>query len=434
MPSRKHVPLSVMMFSVYMVMGAWAISLATYLAAPIPEGGLGFSKSQVAWVYSASAFSALVGPLFLGLLSDRLFQSQRLLAVLQIIMAVLMLILASWCTQHHRDLLAGVAQPGSLVPYIFVIMVGYTFCNNLSNSLTNIIGYRNLIDPKREFGHVRLWGTVGWIVVNVLIQFLCGSVSAWPLYIAGIMGVLSGLASWYLPATPPKGSGKTLGEALGVPALGMFRDQGFASLIFVAFIMSAVQQFYSVYGNSFLKEIHVPFPTAVQTLAQVSEVIFMLVFPLSLAKFGMRTTLLVGITGWAIRNLIFATESPALVVGLGLPLHGMCYTFFFIVAGVYVDRHALPHLRASAQGIFVFATSGLGVLVGNHSAAAVLESTQTEQTADWSYFWMVPFWIVIAVWFVFVFMFREPKIHPLREQPMPLPVQPKPDPQFSNSV
>ncbi len=434
MQGRKHVPLSVMMLGLYLAMGAWAISLATYLAAPVEEGGLGFTKSQVAWVYSAGAFSALIGPLFLGLLSDRLFQSQRLLAVFQITMAFIMLGLASWCSIHRENLLNGTAQPGEITPYIFILMLGYTFCNNLSISLTNIIGYRNLVDPKHEFGRIRLWGTVGWIVVNVVIQFACGSVSPCPLYIAGILGLIGGVSSWFLPRTPPKGGGKSISEALGVPALGMFRDPGFAMLIFAAFVMAAVQQFYSVYGNTFLKEIQVPFPTAVQTIAQVSEVIFLLVFPFALARFGMRRTLMIGIAGWAVRNLIFATQAPELIIFLGLPIHGMCFTFFFIVAGVYVDRHALPHLRASAQGIFVFATSGMGVLVGNHSAAAVLESSPNPSQPDWQSFWMIPVYVTLCVGIVFTFVFREPKVYPQREHPMPIPPKSNLKPEFSTSV
>jgi len=210
-----------------------------------------------------------------------------------------------------------------------------------------------------------------------------------------------------MPRTPPTGHGKSFGEAIGLPTLGMFRNPGFRVLILSALCMAAIQQFYSVYTNKFLADLGAPKPTALQTAAQFSEVACMLLFPFALAKFGMKWTLAVGIFGWAVRNAIFATESIWLIGGLGLPLHGMCYTFFFVVANVYVDRQAPADLRASAQGIFAFTSMGCGTLLGNFVSGQVLEDMQTGGRTEWTFFWLVPCLAALAVFVFFVAFYTE---------------------------
>jgi MFS family permease len=239
------------------------------------------------------------------------------------------------------------------------------------------------------------------------MDFFGNPVSAQPLYVAAAGSLAMGVYSFTLPHTPPARLGRGLADALGVPALGLFRRPEFRVLIACAISMAAVQQFYALYAHPFLVDLGAAKPTALQTLAQASEVVCLLAFPLVLARFGYKTTLSVGIFGWIVRNVLFATGWLPAIAAVGLPLHGMCFSFFFLVSNVYVDRHAPPHLRASAQGILTFTVAGLGTLVGNSLSAQVMEANAGPGGVDWAWFWLVPAAAAVAVFAFFTGFFRE---------------------------
>ncbi|HVK07931.1 MAG TPA: MFS transporter [Gemmataceae bacterium] len=402
--------LAVMMFLQYSVIGSWAVPLATYLLAPPEQGGLGFTPAQTSGIYSATAFVGLGAPLLLGLLADRLFAAQRLLAVLHIVGACILFAVARFCA--NQQLRIRVAEdPAAAADETFAILLPLMVANAvvliLTLALSNVTGFRNLKEPKKSFGGIRLYGTLSWIVMNVLIDFFGDALSPQPLYVAAAMSLVMGLYALTLPHTPPARLGKGIAVALGVPALKMFRDPGFRVLILSALCMAAIQQFYSVYCNPFLKDIGAAKPVAVQTLAQVTEVVCMIAFPFILVRFGVKAVLAVGVFGWVVRNAVFATASLPAIAAFGLPLHGMCYTFFFVVANVYVDRHAPPHLRASAQGIYTFTSMGLGTLLGNFVSAEVMEAHRTPAGVDWFWFWMVPAVAAGVVFLAFVALFKD---------------------------
>jgi hypothetical protein len=248
---------------------------------------------------------------------------------------------------------------------------------------------------------------VSWIVVNVAIDLLGDPLSAQPLYVAAAGSLFMGVYSFTLPHTPPARMGKGIAEAVGLPALKMFRDPSFRVLIASALCLSAVQQFYGVYANPFLRDLGAAKPTALQTLAQVSEVVCLLAFPLVLARYGFKITLAIGVLGWVVRNALFATGWLPVIAAVGLPLHGMCFAFFFLVSNVYVDRHAPPHLRASAQGIFTFTVAGVGTLLGNYFSAQVLEAHRADDVVSWAWFWLVPAATAAAVLAFFLAGFRD---------------------------
>ncbi len=405
-----RVRLSILMFVQYMGIAAWAVPLATFLSADLAHGGLNFTPTQTSWIYSASAFVGLGAPLLLGLLADRLFAAEKLLGVLHLAMATVLYFAADYCAERQivlrttADLADATRETFNT---LFLLMLANAVFMILSMAVCNVLCFRNLKNPKKSFGSIRLFGTVSWIVVNIGLDVFGDAFSPQALYLAAGLSVFTGLYSFTLPHTPPTGHGKSFGEAMGLPALGMFRHPGFRVLIVSALCMAAIQQFYSVYANSFLRSLGAVKPTALQTAAQFSEVACMLLFPFALAKFGMKWTLGVGIFGWVVRNAIFATGSLWFIGGVGLPLHGMCYTFFFVVANVYVDRQAPGDMRASAQGIFTFISSGCGTLIGNFASARVLEDMRTGGEVEWAFYWLVPAGAALAVFVFFVTFYSE---------------------------
>jgi nucleoside transporter len=429
-----RIRLSAMMFGQYVIIGAWSVPLATYMRALPSEGGLGFSATQISWIYSASAFVGLFAPLMLGLLADRLFAAQRLLGILHLAGAGILFAAGRFCA-GQQPLLVQATNTDAATQHTFSVLMSLMLLNAfvmvISIALCNIVAFRNLKEPKKNFSRIRLFGTIAWIVVNIGLDLFGNALSEQQFYVGAACSLVMGIYAFSLPHTPPARSGKGAAAALGLPALKMFKDPSFRVLLLCAMFMAAIQQFYSVWTNPFLRSLEVAKPTALQTIAQFSEVIFMLVMPMVLLRFGFKTTLFVGIVGWTVRNAIFATGYLPAVAGLALPLHGMCYTFFFIVANVYVDRHAPNHLRAAAQGIYTFTSMGVGTLLGNGLSALAMNHT-TGIAHAWTWFWLVPTVASVCVLIGFTTFFHEAEV--AAEVPSPAPAAPITPPAPSDSI
>jgi nucleoside transporter len=348
--------------------------------------------------------------MLLGLLADRLFAAQRLLGILNFVGAGILFAAARFCS-HQQMVIRSAENSAAASEWTFAVLMPLMLANAfvliLTLCLCNVTGFRNLREPKRSYGGIRLYGTIAWILVNVAIDIFGDPLSAQPLYVSAVASLVMGFYSFSLPHTPPSRLGAGLAEAVGLPALKMFRRPGFCVLIISALCMAAVQQFYGVYANPYLRELGASKPTALQTLAQVSEAICLLTFPLVLARYGFKITLAIGLIGWVIRNLLFATGWLPIIGAIGLPLHGLCFTFFFMVTNVYVDRHAPVHLRASAQGISTFTAAGVGTLLGNYFSGQVLEANQASGSIDWLWFWLVPAAGAAVVLVMFLAFFQE---------------------------
>jgi nucleoside transporter len=409
-PGPIRVRLGLMMFGQYLILGAWAVPLASYLLAPPESGGLGFSPTQTSWIYSSTAIAALLAPLMLGVLADRLFATQKLLGFLNILGAVILFAAARFCS-HQQAAIRIADQRAAEIDWTFAVLMPVMLANSLVLILTlnlcNVTGFRNLREPKKTYGRIRSFGTMSWIIVNVALDILGDTLSAQPLYVAAIASLIMGFYSFTLPHTPPSRLGRGISDAIGLPALRMFQQRGFRVLIISALCMAAVQQFYGVYANPFLRELGASKPTAVQTLAQASELVCLVAFPIVLLRYGFKVTLAIGLAGWILRNLLFATGWLPLIALVALPLHGLCFTFFFMVANVYVDRSAPIHLRASAQGINTFAAAGVGTLLGNYLSGRVLEAIQVNGSTHWTLFWLAPAAAAAIVFVLFVALFRE---------------------------
>jgi nucleoside transporter len=248
------------------------------------------------------------------------------------------------------------------------------------------------------------------MVAGFAVELGMRAVSPAPLWLAAAGSAVLGIYSLVaLPHTPPSGRGRSLGDALGLPAFALFRDRSFAALIACGVALAVLQQFYNVFANPFLRDLEVPRPALVMTVAQVSEVLCMLSFPFAVARWGLRGMMLIGLVGWALRNGVFATGSVAAVVALGLPLHGVAYSYFFIVLALYVDRVAPPHLRASAQGMLTFLVVGIGSWAGNALSGAVVEAQRFGDAVTWGKVWLVPTVGSVVVTAAFLALVRPPR-------------------------
>jgi nucleoside transporter len=228
-----------------------------------------------------------------------------------------------------------------------------------------------------------------------------------------------GVYSFTLPKTPPvSGSNTQLRDILGLEALRLLANRNFL-IFFVSSILICIPlAFYYQNANQFLTELHVPNATGKQTLGQMSEVLFMLLIPVFLNRFGMKTTLLVGMLAWAVRYVLFAFGNAGDLVSLlliGIALHGVCYDFFFVSGQIYIDSKAGPQIKSAAQGLITLATYGAGMLIGFWAAGKITDlyliSGGTGPGAhDWKSIWQFPAAFAAVIFVLFALAFRNENV------------------------
>ncbi len=404
--------LSVMMFFFYSSLGAWAVTSSTFLKTSPAEGGLGFSNTQVGWIYCTFAIGGLLAHPLVGLLVDRLFRADRVFSFGSIIAGTLLLGASQWCELRQPILASAegdrVALTTETFQILFAIMLAYSFFLQLATPLLTLLCMRNLPDPTRQFVLTRLWGTVGWVVIGLLLALLVVPLSPQPFLLAGVLKLIVGVYGFTLPSTPPKGTGKSLAESVGLPALALLKKRSFAVFLFCAFVLSMLNQFYGVHGHRYLTERCFQKPEQWMTIGQVVEVLCLLTIPLLNPKQYLKGIMVLGILGGILRGVILATGPDWLVLCVAVPMHGWHFAFFFIIAANYIDREAPPHLRGSTQAIWAFVSAGLAPLAGNMLAAQVLDVTRTEAGTNWTAFWYWSTGGCVAVLGIFLLYFRIP--------------------------
>lgn len=397
------VRLSIMMFLQYAIWGAWAPVLAAYLQSP----PLNFTGVQVGMIYSLLPLATIISPFVGGQIADRYFSSEKVIAFLQLIGGGILIV---------------ISQTSNYTVMVWLMLL-YSLLYAPTLALTNSIAFINLKDSEKDFGLIRVWGTIGWIAAGwsltgwrymekVTASF---SFNGDLLILAGIFSIIMGIQSFSLPHTPPKKEGGRPWAFLD--ALKMMKDKNFLIFIIISFIVATELMFYYQLTSPFLESPKIGLSPAnvpaIMTIAQFAEIIVMAaLLPVAIKKIGLRNVLFIGVVAWPIRYIIFAIGTPVWLVIASLSLHGFCFVFFFTAAFIYVDTIAPPDIRHSAQSLITLATYGIGNYIGAFFAGWIQDYFTTGGVTNWTGVFLVPCFLTIACALAFLFFFRDerPKI------------------------
>ena len=355
------------------------------------------SGVQIGAAYSALAIATMISPFFVGMIADRYFAAQRIMGVLHLLGAAL-LFLSTRITDNGA--------------FYWVILL-YSLLYMPTIALSNSIAFHQMTDPGKQFPWIRVFGTIGWIVAGLLIGLMAIEKTNYTFMIAAGVSTLLGLLSFALPDTPPKGNtGTSASKALGTEAFVLFKNKPYLIFFIAAILVCIPLSFYYGFANPFLNELHMANAAAKMTMGQVSEALFILAIPFLFKRIGVKNMLLLGMTAWIVRYICFAygdTGSNIWMLYAGIVLHGVCYDFFFVTGYMYTEMKAGEKIKNAAQGLFTFATYGLGMFIGTWFSGFVADYYKTGDTHNWLRIWFVPVYIAIAVLLYFIIFFREKK-------------------------
>jgi nucleoside transporter len=388
--------LGLMMFLEYFVWGAWYVTLGTFLAM-----GLHFNGQQVGWTAGTTAVGAIVAPFFVGLIADRFLATQRALGLLHLAGAVLL-----W--------LASVQ--GSFIP-LYVTVLAYSLCYMPTLALTNSLSFRQMRDAQQQFGPIRVFGTLGWIVAGLIIGRLGIEATALPLQIAAGGSLLLGLYSFTLPHTPPLAGGRDAGLEQIIPrrSLLLLRDRSTAVFALASLLICIPLQFYYAFTNLYLNELGVQNAAGKMSGGQMSELACMLLIPFFFRRLGVKYMLAVGMLAWVGRYAAFAWGNATDLTWMlwaGILLHGICYDFFFVTGQIYIDRKAPQELRAATQGLMTFLTYGVGMFLGAWLSGLVVDAYALPAVGgvarhDWHSIWLFSAGCSAVVLVLFLLFFAD---------------------------
>ncbi len=389
-----------MMLLEFFIWGAWFVTLGTFLF-----GNYKATGTQVGTAFLTQSFGAIIAPFVVGLIADRYFSAQRIFALIHIIGAVLL-----WFAGHAQSF-------DSFFPIILVYMI--LFMPTLA--LANSIAFRQMTNTETQFPPIRMLGTAGWIIAGLLISYLAWDKQDSGLLnntfkMAAIASLALGIFSFTLPHTPPmkKGEKVSVGELLGLDAIRLLKNRSYRVFFLSSIAICIPLSFYYNFTNAFLSEVGVASPTAIQSLGQVSEFLFLLVMPFLFIRLGVKKMLAIGMLAWVLRYAFFAYGDANMgywmLIG-GVVLHGICYDFFFVTGQIYTDNLAGERFKSAAQGLITLATYGIGMLIGSLISGPIVDQyLNSDGSHNWQNVWLIPAGIAAVVLVVFLIFFRDDRI------------------------
>ena len=396
MSMKVRIQLCVMVFLEFFIWGGWLVTTSNYLTT------IGFSGTDIGTAYSMNNIAAIVSPFFIGMIADKFFSAQKVLGVMHLLSAVF-LILA--------------ANTTDVFSFTFYILA-HSLCYMPTLALINSISFHQMKDPGKEFPPIRVLGTIGWIVAGWVITLLKAEQTNIPLTMAAVASGVLGIYAFTLPNTPPDRSKQTsFGDILGIKAWSLLKDRSFFIFSLGSLLICIPLAFYYNFTNVYLTNVGMPNPAGIQTLGQISEMVFMILMPFFFVRLGVKKMIAFGMLAWVLRYICFAfgaSDTVTWMIITGLVLHGICYDFFFVTGQIYVDKFAPQDVKSCAQGFVTLLTYGVGMTIGSLVSGRLVDmcttvSEEGEKVYNWLQIWLIPGCIALVVLIMFYMLFKDVK-------------------------
>lgn len=394
-----------MMLIQYIIWGLWYSTLGAFMTHK------GFSSTQIPLAYASTGIACMISPFFVGMVADRFFATQKVMATLHFLGAIFAV--------------AAVMQ--TQFAYFFTFLLLHTICYMPTLPLANSLSFKQLSNPGEQFPTIRVFGSIGWIVAGSIISLLKYDKTEGMFYTTAFFGVAMAVYCMTLPNTPPVKSEKavTAREILGLDALALLKDRNVLIFMLGSFLTCIPLTFYFSATGNYLANNGIEKIASTMTIGQWVEMGFFLIMPILFRKLGVKKMLLLGMFCWALRLSCFGYadgKNLLWMIILGIALHGMAYDFFFVTGQIYVDRRAPKEIRSSAQGLLYFLTLGAGMLSGNlvlamvyarfsHVVEKVGANDVIEKVTvyDWPSIWYIAAGMSAAVFIMFALAFKDTK-------------------------
>ena len=396
--------LTLMNFLQFFVWGSWLISFGGYMIATLK-----FSGVEVGSIFATMGIASLFMPAFLGIIADRFINAEKVLGICHIIGALLLF----------------VAAKVESYPTLYIIMLFNSMAYMPTIALANTVSYnaleKNGINIIKAFPPIRVWGTVGFIFAMWMVDFLGWTKSPMQLYVSAGAALILGLYAFTMPKRPPIKStdARSFSSSVGLDAFVLFRKKKMAIFFIFAMFLGAALQITNLFGGTFLDDFKtiypdtfgVKHPNLLLSVSQISETLFILTIPFFLNKFGIKKVMLFSIFAWVLRFGLFGLGNPGsglYLLVMSMIIYGMAFDFFNISGSLFVEREADLNIRASAQGLFMLMTNGLGAFFGGILSGWVVDHFTQNGVRNWEHIWFTfaAYALILGVTFPFVFKYK----------------------------
>jgi NHS family xanthosine MFS transporter len=409
-----------MNFMQFFVWGSWLISLGGYMF-----NVLHFSGVEVGSIYGTMGVASLFMPALLGIVADRWVNAERVFGFCHLIGGAL-LFWASGITDY---------------PTLYVIMLFNSIVYMPTIALNNTVCYeileRKEFNIVKTFPPIRVWGTVGFIIAMWTVDLNGWNKSPSQLYVSSVSALLLALYAFTLPPCPPvrRQKKKNITSALGLDAFVLFKQKKMIIFFLFAMLLGAALQITNAYGSTFLDDFGkdrlyqnsfgVRHSNLLLSISQISETLFILTIPFFLQRFGIKRVMFISIAAWVFRFGLFAVGNPGdglFLLILSMIIYGMAFDFFNISGSLFVEKEANIKIRASAQGLFMVMTNGIGAFLGTLISGQIVDHFASNGVKDWQSIWFTfaAYALVLALVFPVVFKYKHDPNEMKKTHPEPL--------------
>ncbi len=412
--------LIIMSFLQFFIWGSWLITIGAYWFQTLPKLYPLVDETTNLSLWTGSAFGALFStmgiaslfmPALMGIIADKWINAEKLYGLCHILGAVVLFTLPM------------VKDPSTMFWVLLLNMIFYMPTISLSIAVAYSALKRNGKNVVIDYPPIRVWGTVGFIAALWVVSLLHIETTSGQFYVASAAALLLGLYAFTLPKCPPqldRIKSKSVIDALGLTSFSLFKNRKMAIFFIFAMLLGAALQLTNAYGDTFLHDFAtidkykgltaVKYPAIIMSISQISETLFILAIPFFLRKFGIKQVMFISMIAWVFRFGLFAYGNPGdglWMIILSCIVYGMAFDFFNISGSLFVETQSDPSIRASAQGLFMMMTNGIGAVLGSSISGIVIQKyfTYSDNSKDWQGIWITfaLYALIVAVLFVILF-------------------------------